>query len=171
MSTRRTALLAAAFALLAIYFFVFERDRSEAARPEKSETILPCADRRITELRVTGPRGVVSAARSGERWIASVDAERRDRAAGAFDDLADALCRLPVVDRIEGVEAASAYGLAEPRIEIDARIGETTHVVALGGTTPVGNLMYARRDGERAVLKVGVQLDSEVVKVQAYATK
>jgi uncharacterized protein DUF4340 len=170
MSNRRTAILGAAFSVLVLYFALFEGFSVERPAPEweQGEKILRC-DRGVpTEMQVSGARGRVSGKRENERWVSDPPGPY---ASEAFADLADALCRLPIIDRIEPTSPTSGpldlaqFGLEPPVAELDVVGGGGRHILLVGEATPANNLMYVKLQDRPEVWKVGVELRSDVEKV------
>ncbi|MGH7857625.1 MAG: hypothetical protein ACREQY_09865 [Candidatus Binatia bacterium] len=171
MSIRRTAVLAAAFAILAVYFLVFEGVSVERPAPEweRGERILSCPAGGLSELHVSGPRGELRAERFGEGWKVVPKPELEQIAGAAVESLAASLCDLPVIDTIHDFSSLADFGLEAAPIEIRAAGGHWKGALFIGELTPARNLLYARREDGSQVLKVGALLRSEVDKVLAYA--
>ena len=171
MSERRTFLLAAVFAVLGGWVLFVEGLRVERAAPEweRGEKIVDCTRAPLSAIEITGGAKALGGKKTGERWIAEVPAERRDRVALAFEDLARSLCELPILDRIAEPDELGDYGLEPPARELRLDQGERKRTLDLGAATPAQNLLYARFRDERAVLQVGVLVRHEVEKVLAAA--
>jgi hypothetical protein len=167
MSRRRTVVLGAVLLALAVYFFLFEG--FSATRPEPpgalAAKILDCTAGRPAELSVSVSHGTVSARREGEGWTTSAGGF----APGAFADLGEALCRLPVIDRIGSPARLEDFGLDPETAEIRVVIRGRELRLRVGASTPAGNLMYVKFTNEADVLKVGVELRSDVDRVAAFA--
>ena len=168
MSGRRTAILAAALAALLLYFALFEGFSVDRPAPawERDEKILRCDGGGPSEIEVSGPAGRVAGKREGERWVSEAPGKY---VAAAFADLAEALCRLPIIDRIEGPSRLADFGLEPPSAELSVAIGGRTVALLVGGSTPADNLMYLKLGDRPEVLKVGVEFKSDVDKVIASA--
>ncbi|MGH7896850.1 MAG: hypothetical protein ACREQQ_02795 [Candidatus Binatia bacterium] len=173
MSGRRTAILAAALALLAAYFAVFEGFSLERPPPDwqRGEKILACDRGRPNEIQVSGSRGSVSAKRDGARWQSESSGPYVSE---AFADLVEALCGLPIIDRIEpGSDPLRLvdFGLEPPFATIEAAGPYGRYTLLIGEPTPADNLMYVKREERREIWKVGVALRSDVEKVITQATR
>ncbi len=167
MSTRRSVVLAIVLALLAGYFALFEgfsgpRAAQDAALDEKLFDCAAGAPQRIT---VATTRGSLSARRNGEHWETTVGG----LAPAAFEALAEALCRLPVIDRIAGATRLEEYGLEPAAGEIHVVAGSQERRLLIGMPTPASNLMYVRFADRGDVLKIGVELASNVERVARFA--
>jgi hypothetical protein len=166
VSGRRTMILGTVLFVLAAYFALFERS---TVRPERSDSggskILDCGDGRPTELSLTGPRGSISARREGEDWVTNAGGF----APVAFANLAEALCRLPVIDRIGPPVGLADFGLEPASAEIRATIGGRERRLQVGASTPAYNMMYIKFVDEPDVLKVGIELRSDVDRLSAFA--
>ena len=167
MSSRRTAVLAAALLVLAGYFTLFEGFSARQRDPPWSggAKIVDCGAAAPTELSLAVARGAVSARRDGEQWTTSAGGF----APGAFADLAETLCRLPIIDRIGPAAKLEDFGLDPPPAEIRMVIGGRERRLRIGGSTPADNLMYVKFVDEADVLKVGAELRSSVDRVSAFA--
>jgi hypothetical protein len=167
MSGRRTAALAGALLVLAIYFALFEGFSVEPPEPPaaRGAKILDCRDGAPTKLSVMASRGAVSARREGERWATSAGGF----APAAFAGLAEALCRLPIIDHIGPVAKLEDFGLDPTSAEILIVIGGQERRLEIGASTPADNLMYVKFVDDADVLKVGVELRSNVDRVSAFA--
>lgn len=167
MSGRRTAVLAAIFSALAIYFALFEGFTLRAAIPEweRQEKILKCDTGGLRAIELSTPRGQVAGERTADGWKPQQPVEVPQRASQAFEDLAESLCRLPIVDRIEQPSSLADFGLEPPSAQIRVVNGAKTEVLLLGSATPASNLMYAKMAERPDVMKIGVLLRSDVEKV------
>jgi hypothetical protein len=167
MSGRRTAVLAGALLVLAIYCALFERFSVKPPEPPGTSgaKILDCRVGAPMNLSVTASRGAVSARREGEQWATSAGGF----APVAFADLAEALCRLPIIDRIGPVAKLEDFGLDPAPAEIRVVISGRERRLRIGASTPADNLMYVKFVDEADVLKVGVELRSNVDRVSAFA--
>jgi hypothetical protein len=171
MSARRTAILGAAFSALVLYFALFEGFSVERPPPEweRGEKILRCDGEGPSEIEVSAPRGRASGRRENDRWVTDVPAPY---AAEAFAGLAEALCRLPIIDRIEptsGPLRLADFGLEPPVAEIDVATAGGRQTLQVGSATPADNLMYVKRKERPEVWKVGVELRSDVERALARA--
>ena len=90
-------------------------------------------------------------------------------APAAFEALAEALCRLPVIDHIAGATRLEEYGLAPAAGEIHVVAGSQESRLLIGMPTPASNLMYVRFADRGEVLKIGVELASNVERVARFA--
>src|SRR5262245_22538998 len=144
MSERRTAWLALMFAALCTYYVAVEGVRLRPAIPEwqRAEKILTCPEAGLDEITVRTAAGAISGKRGPAGWTTAAGGF----APGAFGDLADALCTLPVIDRVAEVSSLADFGLEKPRSEVEVKAGEETHRLAIGDTTPARNLLYLRID-------------------------
>ena len=171
MSERRTWILAGVLLLLGAWVVLVEGIRPERPPPEweRDEKIVACGDAGIAAIEIKRGDRVAGAKRSGERWAADVDAERRDRLSLAFGDLARTLCGLPILDRIAEPGALADYGLEPPMVEIRMELGDAHTTLDLGAATPAQNRLYARFREQPDVLQVGILVRHEVDKVLAAA--
>ncbi len=167
MSGRRTLVLAATFIALAIFFALFEGFTVHRPIPEweRQEKILKCDAGRLRAIEISTSRGHVAGERNGDGWKPQHPVEAPQRASQAFEDLADSLCRLPIVDRIEQPASLADFGLESPAVQVRIVSEDKTEVLLLGNSTPASNLMYVKIADRSEVLKVGVLLRSEVEKV------
>jgi len=168
MNARRSAILGAVLAVLVLYFALFEGFSIERPPPE-SETgvkLFDCKAAAPTEIQVTSPRGTVLARRIGEDWQTSAGG----LAPTAFAGLAEALCRLPIIDRIGGPAKLDDFGLEPSAAEIRVAIRGRERRLLVGASTPASNLLYAKFAGEPDVLKLGAELAAVVERVSAFAT-
>lgn len=167
MSGRRTVLLAVTFVVLTLYFALFEGFRLSPPLPEweRAEKILKCDSGGLKAIEVSTHRDRVAGERTTEGWKPQQPVELPKRASQSFEDLAESLCRLPIVDRIEQPASLADFGLDPPSAEIRVTNGPRTEVLLLGNATPASNLMYAKLAERPEVLKIGVLLRSDVDKV------
>jgi hypothetical protein len=167
VSGRRTAVLAGALLVLAIYFALFEGFSLKQPPPPAAggAKILDCGAGAPTELSLAVSRGAVSAHRENERWTTNAGGF----APGAFADFAEALCRLPIIDRIGPAAKLEDFGLDPAPAEIRLVIGGRERRLQIGASTPADNLLYVKFVDEADVLKVGVELRSSVDRVSAFA--
>lgn len=165
MPPRRTALLAAAFALLAIYFAAFERDSPvpESAGTAPSDALLGCGTGLPSRIVVSSSKGVVSAERAGDRW----DTAAPTFASAGFASLAEILCRIPITDRLGAGGRAVEFGLDEPAAEVEIRFGGEARRLRLGAATPAGNHVYVTVDGSPEILRVGIELAHAIERLAA----
>jgi hypothetical protein len=167
MSGRRTAVLAAALLVLAVYFALFEGFSVTQPEPPwaSGAKIVDCGAGAPTELALAVSRGAVSARREGEEWTTSAGGF----APGAFTDLAEALCRLPIIDRIGSATKLEDFGLDPALAEIRMVIGGRERRLRIGAPTPADNLMYVKFGDQTDVLKVGMELRASVDRISAFA--
>lgn len=172
MSPKRTIVLAAIFTALAAYFALFEGFSTEPPIPEweRQEKIVACdTEGGIRSLRVSADsKRVVAAERRADGWHVAL-ADPPPRAADAVRDLAEALCKLPVVDRFSEDGSLEQFGLGAARLEIRIETGSGAETLLLGNRTPAGNSLYAKKREAPGVLKLGALLQSEIDKVLRYA--
>jgi len=168
MNARRSVILGAVLAALVLYFALFEGFSVERPPPESEGGVklFDCKPSAPTEIRVTSQRGTVAARRSGEDWQTSAGG----LAPTAFAGLAEALCRLPIIDRIGGAAKLGDFGLEPSAAEIRVTIGGRERSLLVGAATPASNLLYAKFAGEPDVLKLGAELAADVERVSAFAT-
>ena len=172
MSGRRTAVLAAILVALAAYFFAFENAAVEVPEPDwkSAEKILDCGEDGVESLVVATAGGVrLEARRDGVRWAIEPAPSVVRQAEVAVGDLVTALCTLPVIETIPDPESRSAFGLDQPSVEVRLQTGGGERTLRVGELTPARNFLYVARNGERAVLKVGALVRSEVDKVLLHA--
>jgi hypothetical protein len=169
VSERRTWILAGVLLVLAAWVVLVEGVRDEPPPPawERDEKIVACGDAGIAAIEITRGDRTVGAKRSGEQWLADVDAERRDRVSLAFADLARSLCGLPILDRIAEPGALTDYGLESPTSSVRLELSSGNLELDLGAATPAQNRLYARFREQPDVLQVGVLVRHEVDKVLA----
>ncbi len=167
MSGRRTAALAGALLVLAVYFSLFEGFSVMQPEPPwaSGARIVDCGTGEPTELALTVSRGAVSARREGEGWTTSAGGF----APGAFADLAEVLCRLPIIDRIGAATKLEDFGLDSPPAEIRMVIGGRERRLRIGAPTPADNLVYVKFVDQADVLKVGMELRASVDRVSTFA--
>jgi hypothetical protein len=158
--------LGGALLLLAVYFAIFEGFTVERAAPEweRDEKMLDCRSGTPRALAVSTERGTVSARLVAERW----ETDATGLAPAAFATLAEVLCRLPVIDRIDGEVKLAEFGLDPPAVKVTIGLAGKRELW-LGSSTPADNLMYAKLADRPEVLKVGVELKSTVDRVAGYA--
>ena len=88
--------------------------------------------------------------------VAPEDAERvAAHLAQALDDLVATLADLRAVDVFRPRELAD-FGFEPPRAVITLLTPRRTRRVVLGEATMAGNALYARREGDRRVMQVGI---------------
>lgn len=167
MSGRRTALLAAALLAIGLYFALVEGFRVERPVPEgqQGEKLLDCGSGPPSALAVTSGRGRISARRVEDRW----DTAARGLAPVSFGALADALCRLPIIEHFDDVANLADFGLDPAAATVDISIGGGVRRLLVGATSPASNLMYVKLADRPEVLKVGAELESNVERVAGYA--
>jgi hypothetical protein len=167
MSGRRTAVLAAALVVLGVYFALFEGFSVTPPEPPwaSGAKIVDCGAGAPTELALAVSRGTISARREGEEWTTSAGGF----APGAFADLAEVLCRLPIVDRIGSATKLEDFGLDPARAEIRMAVGGRERRLRIGAPTPAENLMYVKFMDEADVLKVGMELRASVDRISKFA--
>lgn len=172
MSARRTVVLAVVFVCLAAYFILFEGISVAPTAPEwqRAEKIVRCAPRGFQALEVRSAKGRLVAERAGDGWRVTTPAVDPDTAARMVTDLAQALCELPVIDRIPAPASLADFGLERPSVELRMVHEGRSEVLLLGEDSPARNLMYAKFAERADVLKVGALLRMEVDKVAAHAT-
>jgi hypothetical protein len=168
MNARRSVILGAVLATLVCYFALFEGFSVERPPPESEAGVklFDCKVSGPTEIQVTSRRGTVVARKVGDDWQTSAGGF----APAAFAGLAEALCRLPAIDRIAGAAKLEDFGLEPSAAEIRVTIGGRERRLLVGAATPASNLLYAKFAGEPDVLKVGAELAADVERVTAFAT-
>jgi hypothetical protein len=167
MPPRRTAILAAAFALLAIYFAAFERHPKAPRSPgaARSGALLDCGTDLPSRLVVSSSKGIVSAERAGDRWATAAPTF----ASTGFASLAEILCRIPITDRLGAEGRPAEFGLDEPAAEVEIGFGGGSRRLRLGAATPAGNHVYVTIGGSPEVLRVGIELAHAIERLAAYA--
>ena len=167
MSTRRSMVLAIVLALLAGYFALFEGFSTPRVSPDSGldEPLFDCEQAAPQEITVTTARGSLSARRSGAHWESAAGG----LAPAAFESRAEALCRLPVIERIGGAVRLEDFGLEPAAGEIHVVAGSQDKRLLIGASTPASNLMYAKFADRAEVLKIGVELASNVERVARFA--
>lgn len=170
MNERRTAVLLAVLALLAIWVFAVEGVGREPDREAGAEPpILDCSAHPIAALRVSRAGDAVGGRQAAGRWTVDLDRERGSRVEPLLADLAEALCRMPVLDRSEATGGDADFGFAPAATEIAIERGGERRTLALGRSTPAGNRLYARFAGERTVLTVGAWFATSSERILAHA--
>jgi hypothetical protein len=144
-------------ALLISFWLDGRHPRLPAKRSKERAAILACGEGDPSSIAVTSAGATISGERKDGRWIGG--------AASAFADLGDALCTLPIIDRIPTAEHLAAFGLETPRIMVRVVTSSGIHTLQIGDTTPAGNFVYARDASRSEILKLGEQVRSEVAKV------
>ena len=127
------------------------------------QRVLPGVPRAAEEVLLRWDERALRAQRRADGW--QVDgATAAPATADALEDLLATLARLRAVDAFTPRDG-DAYGLTSPRGAIELRRGTRVRRLVLGGTNAAGSALYARRDGERRVLQLGIGLVSTIERV------
>jgi len=95
-----------------------------------------------------------SARRTDGGW--DIDGRRASTGtAQALDDLVGTLAGLRAVDSFRSGDTSS-YGLERPRASIEVVTGRGTRRLLIGDPNPGGGALYARREGDPRILRVGL---------------
>jgi len=136
-------LLAAAFGA---YWYFVERQRPVGEDKPKEKVFADLDKARIAELRVQPAAGEpVHLVREGEAWRLEQPAAAADPT--AVDSLLTSLASLEVADVVsEQPGELAEYGLAQPKLTVEARVEGATEPLKLmlGDNVPAGSGVYAR---------------------------
>lgn len=161
---RRTLVLLALVAIGAALVAVIEAPpRRTGAELARGPRVMRVTTPAVRSLVVTeGERGF-TAERRGTGWILD-GMQASDEAAGALDDLVAMLATLRAVDAFTP-DDATGFGLDPPRGAIEVETATRRRQLVLGALISTGGAFYARRDGSRRLLTVGVGLLSALERV------
>jgi hypothetical protein len=136
-------------------------------RPVPSEVrghrVLRVVARDVRVLDVVAGARRFRAERAGAGW--RIDGRHASPATvAAIDDLLDRLAHLRAVDVFRPRDGAD-FGLDAPSAMVTAETRRGSRRVTFGATNAGGSAVYARRDGDRRVMQVGVGILSDFERV------
>jgi hypothetical protein len=152
------------WAVLTLYYFVFERARPpvvDAVNGTAQEHVrLLSSPAAITELELETPEHVLRCRRAGETWEVveppNVQAPS-DLIAAVVGALAD-LHSVPVVRSDATPQAEEQFGLHRPRARITLGGSGFRLTIQLGQRNPAQTAVYARREGQPEILLLGLNV-------------
>jgi hypothetical protein len=156
MKFKGTALMAAVFLSLVLYYFFIDLPalQKETAEKEQAEKILPLNPEKVIEFSLTKDSNSITLKRNNTNsWdlIHPISAHGDAPEIEAFISEIDNLKKTRVVE--EKPEDLSRYGLSSPSIQIHFKFEDNIEeTLLLGNESPMGGNLYFKREGHPSVM-------------------
>jgi hypothetical protein len=162
-SGKSLLVLAVLFGGLVAYLYFVDAERPLTPAGETRDKVFAVEAANIQELRVTASSGDTAAVRrEADGWVMTAPVEARADEA-EVSGIASSLETLEIQAVVDEAPAdLQPFGLHEPRVQIAFRVegDEAERRLHLGGRTPTGGDLYARRDDEPRVFLVPAYLEN-----------